>query len=142
VLQHLALTMHEQAIKEIDAEPLRNILMRQLGDAVADPRDLDATVDRFLKVIQERSGLLIARGEGTYAFSHLTFQEYLAALAIAGGDDYVDYTLRRTADEWWREVILLEAGHLSTQSKEKTTRLMREPHRGRSGGGASRPPST
>jgi formylglycine-generating enzyme required for sulfatase activity len=37
----------------------------------------------------------------------------------------VDYTLRRTADEWWREVILLEAGYLSTQSKEKTTRLIR-----------------
>lgn len=69
--------------------------------------------------------MLIARAEGTYAFSHLTLQEYLAALCIAGRDDYVDYTLRRTADEWWREVILLEAGYLSTQSKEKTTRVIK-----------------
>ena len=68
---------------------------------------------------------MIARAEGTYAFSHLTFQEYLAALAIAGRDDYVKYTLRRAAEAWWREVILLEAGYLSTQSKEKTTRLIR-----------------
>ncbi|MGH8627275.1 MAG: SUMF1/EgtB/PvdO family nonheme iron enzyme, partial [Gammaproteobacteria bacterium] len=125
VLQHLALTMHEQAIKEIDVDPLRAVLARQLGDAVKDPRELEAAVARFLSVIQERTGLLIARAEGTYAFSHLTFQEYLAALCIAGRDDYVDYTLRRTADEWWREVILLEAGYLSTQSKEKTTRLIR-----------------
>ncbi|MCL6512422.1 MAG: SUMF1/EgtB/PvdO family nonheme iron enzyme [Anaerolineae bacterium] len=124
VLQQLALAMHEQAIKEIDAEPLRDVLARQLKDAVDDPRELDASVARFLNVIQERTGLLIARAEGTYAFSHLTFQEYLAALAIAGRDDYVDYTLSRTADEWWREVILLEAGYLSTQSKEKTTRLI------------------
>ena len=125
VLQQVALTMHEHAIKEIDAEPLREILTQQLGDAVFDPREVDAAVNRFLNVIQERTGLLIARAEGTYAFSHLTFQEYLAALAIAGRDDYVDYTLKRIAEEWWREVILLEAGYLSTQSKEKTTRLIK-----------------
>ncbi|MFM8333111.1 MAG: NACHT domain-containing protein, partial [Candidatus Methylumidiphilus sp.] len=125
VLQQLALAMHEQKIKEIDAEPLRQILARQLADAVDDPRELDAAVARFLNVIQERTGLLIARGEGSYAFSHLTFQEYLAALAIAGRDDYVEYTLKRTGKEWWREVVLLEAGYLSTQSKEKTTRLIK-----------------
>ena len=125
VLQQLALTMHERALKEIDAEPLQAILAQQFGGAVAEPRERDAAVARFLQVIQERTGLLIARAEGTYAFSHLTFQEYLAALAIAGRDDYVEYTLRRAADAWWREVILLEAGYLSTQSKEKTTRLIR-----------------
>jgi formylglycine-generating enzyme required for sulfatase activity/energy-coupling factor transporter ATP-binding protein EcfA2 len=123
VLQQVALVMHEQEIKEIDAGPLRDLLAKQL--AGADPRETDAAVARFLNVIQERTGLLIARAEGTYAFSHLTFQEYLAALAIAGKDDYMEYTLRRTADEWWREVILLEAGQLSTLSKEKTTRLIR-----------------
>jgi formylglycine-generating enzyme required for sulfatase activity/energy-coupling factor transporter ATP-binding protein EcfA2 len=125
VLQQVALTMHAQAIKEIDAGPLRELLESQLADAVADPRELQATVARFLGVIQERTGLLIARAEGTYAFSHLTFQEYLAALAIAGRDDYLDYSLRRCPDAWWRETILLEAGYLSTQSKEKTTRLVR-----------------
>ncbi|TVR58137.1 MAG: NACHT domain-containing protein [Candidatus Competibacteraceae bacterium] len=125
VLQQLALTLHEQALKEIDAEPLQAVLARQLGGAVADPRERDAAVARFLQVIRERTGLLIARAEGTYAFSHLTFQEYLAALAVAGRDDYVEYTLRRAADPWWREAILLEAGYLSTQSKEKTTRLIR-----------------
>jgi formylglycine-generating enzyme required for sulfatase activity/energy-coupling factor transporter ATP-binding protein EcfA2 len=125
VLQQVALAMHEQAIKEIDAGPLRELLATQLADAVTDPRELDAAVARFLNVIQERTGLLIARAEGTYAFSHLTFQEYLAALAIAGQDDYLDYTLRRCPDAWWRETILLEAGYLSTQSKERTTRLIR-----------------
>jgi formylglycine-generating enzyme required for sulfatase activity/energy-coupling factor transporter ATP-binding protein EcfA2 len=125
VLQQVALAMHEQSIKEIDAAPLRELLADQLAGAVADPRERNAAVERFLNLIRERSGLLIARAEGTYAFSHLTFQEYLAALAIAGSDGYVDYTLRRSAEAWWREVILLEAGYLSTHSKEKTTRLIR-----------------
>ncbi|MCG6869750.1 MAG: NACHT domain-containing protein, partial [Gammaproteobacteria bacterium] len=125
VLQHVALTLHEKAVKEIDCEPLRELLSGQLDTDATDAREREAMASRFLSVIQERTGLLIARAEDTYAFSHLTFQEYLAALAIAGRDDYVEYSLRHTADEWWREVILLAAGYLSTQSKEKTTRLIR-----------------
>jgi hypothetical protein len=75
--------------------------------------------------VEERTGLLAARGEGVYGFSHLTFQEYLAALAMAARDDYVAYTLARCSDPWWREAILLEAGFLSIQSRERTTRLVR-----------------
>ena len=82
-------------------------------------------MDRFLQVIEERTGLLTARGEGVYAFSHLTFQEYLAALAIATRDDYAAYTLPHVPDAWWREVILLEAGYFSTQGPERATRLIR-----------------
>jgi formylglycine-generating enzyme required for sulfatase activity len=76
-------------------------------------------------VIEERTGLLSARGEGVYAFSHLTFQEYLAAMAIAARDDYVEYVLRNSDKEWWREVILLTAGFLSSMSYERTTKLVR-----------------
>ncbi len=36
----------------------------------------------------------------------------------------MEYSLRHIGDKWWREVILQEAGHLSTQTKEKTTRLI------------------
>jgi len=125
VLQRLAYRMHDERQKEIDRQPLRESLADGLAGAVNDARDLDAAVYRLLRLIQERAGLLIARGEGSYAFSHLTFQEYLAALEIAGSDDYVARTLARSADPWWREVILLTAGHLSTQTKERTTRLIR-----------------
>ena len=125
VLQRLALRMHEERVKEVDRQPLRELLADELAGRLDDTRDLDAAVDRLLRLIEERTGLLIARGEGSYAFSHLTFQEYLAALGIAGRDDYVEKTLAHSADPWWREVILLTAGHLSTQSRERTTRLIR-----------------
>ncbi|MEO0972840.1 MAG: NACHT domain-containing protein, partial [Pseudomonadota bacterium] len=92
VLQQVALEMHEQGVKEIDAEPLRRILQSQLTDGQEPTGATKTVVDRFLDVIGERTGLLIARAEGTYAFSHLTFQEYLAAVAVATRDDYVKYT--------------------------------------------------
>jgi len=124
MLQHVALHMHEQQWKEIDVGDLRLLLQAMFAEIVGDARQSEAAVNRFLKVIEERSGLLVARGEGVYAFSHLTFQEYLAALAVTGQDDYIAYTLAHTAEPWWREVILLAAGHLSTQSKARTTRLI------------------
>ena len=117
--------MSEQAHKEIETAELRQFLQARFKGLVREAHTVEAVIDRFLRLIEERTGLLVARGEGIYAFSHLTFQEYLAALGIAAHDDYVDYTLQRVPDPWWREVILLEAGYLSTQSTEKTTRLIR-----------------
>ena len=60
-----------------------------------------------------------------YGFAHLTFQEYLAARAVADRDDALPYTLERLVDPWWREVILLEAGYLSTQGKRRVSELIR-----------------
>jgi len=124
MLQGVALSMHEKAQKEVATEELRRWLGGMFQEIVGEKREADQAVDRFLRVIEERTGLLAARGEGVYAFSHLTFQEYLAAVAVAARDDYVEYTLRRVPEPWWREVILLEAGYLSMQSRERTTRLI------------------
>ncbi|MBN1262557.1 MAG: SUMF1/EgtB/PvdO family nonheme iron enzyme [Anaerolineae bacterium] len=124
LLQQVALAMHEAKQKELPVEELRRVLATQFKRIVSDETVVTRAVDRFLKVIEERTGLLVARGEGVYGFSHLTFQEYLAALAAAARDDYVAYTLQRCGDPWWREVILLEAGDLSLRSRERTTRLI------------------
>ncbi len=125
MLQSVALRMHEQARKEIELSDLRQFLEERFGTLLPDARQVGQAVHRFLDVIEQRTGLLVGRGEGVYAFSHLTFQEYLAALAVAARDDYIHFTRERVADPWWREVILLEAGFLSTQGKERTTRLIR-----------------
>ncbi|WP_281981849.1 NACHT domain-containing protein [Azonexus hydrophilus] len=42
----------------------------------------DELATAFLDHISRRSGLLLPRGEGQYAFVHLTFQEYFAALYL------------------------------------------------------------
>jgi len=45
----------------------------------ADPR----AAGKFLDYIGRRSGLLLPRGEGLFAFTHLSFQEYFAAVYLA-----------------------------------------------------------
>ena len=42
----------------------------------------DMSAEEFLDFVGRRSGLFLPRGEGRYAFVHLSFQEYFAAVAL------------------------------------------------------------
>lgn len=124
LLEPVALWMMEQHAREIETEELRRQLGQRFFEMVGDWRTAGKAVDAFLQLINERSGLLTERGQGIYAFSHLTFQEHLAARAVSDKADYIDYTLKRLSDSWWREVVLLEAGYLSMQGKQRATALI------------------
>jgi len=110
LLQSVALDMHAKGKKEIDAEALQGLLVEAFRTATADERLAERAAERFLKVIRERTGLLVEAGPANYRFSHLTFQEYLAAVAAAERDDYINFTLAHSGDAFWREVVLLETG--------------------------------
>ncbi len=122
ILEPIALRFHEQReAQEVEGEDLRRWLREEFA-AIGDPQP-QRRAALFLRVIQERAGLLVESDADTYRFSHLTFQEYLAARAVADREDYVAYTLERRHDPWWREVILLEAGHLSTPRSKRARKL-------------------
>jgi len=114
----------EQRAREIETDELRQQLGQRFYEMLGDRRSAGKAVDDFLQLINERSGLLAERGQGVYAFSHLTFQEHLAARAVSDKADYIAYTLQRLGDSWWREVVLLEAGYLSMQGKQRATALI------------------
>ena len=124
LLEPVALWMMEQRAREIELDALRRQLAPPFHALLKDWRLAGKAVDGFVQLIDERSGLLAQRGQGVYAFSHLTFQEHLAARAVADREDYVPYAVARLGDSWWREVILLEAGYLSTQGKRRATELI------------------
>ncbi|MEN8691715.1 MAG: SUMF1/EgtB/PvdO family nonheme iron enzyme, partial [Desulfobacterales bacterium] len=124
LLEPIALWMMEQRAREIEVVDLRSRLNQQFIKATGDRQRAEQAVDEFLRLINERSGLLAERGQGIYSFSHLTFQEHLAGRAVADRQDYIAYTLERSADSWWREVTLLEAGYLSTQGKRRVSALI------------------
>ncbi len=62
--------MHEMQQKEIETEPLQGLLVSPTFSEIGGQQNGGRA---FLNVIRERAGLLVARGEGIYAFSpHLS----------------------------------------------------------------------
>ena len=120
----------EQGV-EVGREELEPQVARHFEDDLGfDDEAARRLAGTFLQVIEERAGLLVEREPGVYAFAHLTFQEYLAARALADREHYIERTLRHLHDPWWREVILLEVGHLGDvrhsgrRARKLTTKLI------------------
>ncbi len=83
----------------------------------------------FLDQEEVDSGIVVSRGS-ELRFWHLTFQEYLAARAIAGKGDAAQHELLVAGDKLyrpeWREVMLLLAGILHVkQGRDKVDGLFR-----------------
>jgi len=75
----------------------------------------------FIKLIEERTGLLIEKGERQYTFVHLTFQEYFAACYLLHNHDdnqMLSEIQQHLTDAGWREVILLLLGKLGDFPKK------------------------
>ena len=64
----------------MDAATVKGWLSEEMGRSDA---SLDTpSAEEFLRIVGRRSGLFLPRGEGLYAFVHLSFQEYFAAVAL------------------------------------------------------------
>ena len=125
LLEPVAFWMHARNLREIELDDLRPLLLPTFENLVSNGLNAaQKAVDLFLKIINERSGMLVERGTGIYGFAHLTFQEYLAARALADHADSLASSLQKLADPWWREVLLLQAGYLSTQGKRRVSELI------------------
>ncbi len=118
VLEPLALWMHEVSpgIGLVKEGPLQ----RKLESLCADRGHADPAraAEGFLKDVRDHSSLLLSRGEHQYGFIHLTFQEYLAAVALArkareGTGALIDVLAQQVGEAPWHEVILLTVGHLA-----------------------------
>jgi formylglycine-generating enzyme required for sulfatase activity len=83
---------------------------------------LEGSWDRageMVSFIQDRAGLLIDRGKGTYTFPHRSYQEYLAGSYLAVQPDFPDEaaSLARENYAQWREVTLWAVGVMARSKK-------------------------
>ena len=108
----------------IDSTALSERLLEQLCRGPQSDQTFRPTATQLLQVVSD-GGLLSKDPQGAYRFTHFTFQEYLAARAIADRGDYIAYTLKRSADSWWREVILMETGILAAQGRQRVMALIK-----------------
>jgi formylglycine-generating enzyme required for sulfatase activity/transcriptional regulator with XRE-family HTH domain len=72
----------------------------------------------LLHRIRDECGLIVTARPGYYAFLHLTFQEYFAAV-FACESDALALLVERFSDSWWREVVLLFAGLVSPEVMDR-----------------------
>lgn len=124
-LAFVAYCMMEQGQQKIARDELENCIVKARKEL---PEILDYTTvspSKFIEQVEERSSLLIQMGyeenglgqmEATYEFSHLSFQEYLAAKAIvkqwtpnSHKMNLLKALIPHIEKEHWREVVPLAA---------------------------------
>jgi hypothetical protein len=83
--------------------------------------DCPVRARKFIRNLIERACLLQERGRDSefFAFIRPELQEYLAARSLSARANYVEYTLDHLTDSRWREVILMELGHLGNQEHDE-----------------------
>ncbi|HXX18148.1 MAG TPA: HEAT repeat domain-containing protein [Candidatus Acidoferrum sp.] len=115
----------------IDEGSLMDELVRSMR-RLKSMSDIDAksASRKLLDDICEQSGFLLPKGtdsdgRNVYGFLHQTFAEYLAAYFLAGRWEDEELDLREYAHvPYWREVLLLAAGHLGTQRRAKAGKFL------------------
>ena len=97
----------------------REDLRRKLESLFAERNDPDPVLAarQFMDDVRDHAALLLERGPGQYGFIHLTFEEYLASVAIAlsgqgNSEPIVSQLSEHLGEQPWREVSLLAVSYL------------------------------
>ncbi len=101
--REVALAMQADDRAEYESAKVASVFEQVLGGRAA----------KLLEHVRYRTGLLLERRPGIFAFAHLTFQEYLAARAVLEGSLLsiaIDRLIRDHNDGRWKEVIALYCG--------------------------------
>jgi hypothetical protein len=101
LLRELAYTMMRRRVATLPRHEVIAELkprLRRLSQELA--------VEDFLADVAS-NGLMVEREHDQFSFAHLTFQEYLAAMHIAGRESEREVLINVVGDSWWRETTLL-----------------------------------
>ena len=130
LLQELALAMqddHDGHKTQVSKRSAAEKLAEKIGDGLI-TEDTVAQAERFLDDEELDSGIIVGRGN-ELAYWHLTFQEFLAAKAIASRLEEKQTNIlfsdaEKVYSPDWREVVLLLAGALHQQGEAKVNWLI------------------
>jgi energy-coupling factor transporter ATP-binding protein EcfA2 len=101
VLRQLAYSMMEKQLRVIESQAAQRVISHPLASVSPKTKS-----NEFLEDVENNSGLLVEFETGSYSFSHLTFQEYLASIHVIENRRENDL-LNQVKNPWWHETIRL-----------------------------------
>ena len=118
--------------RQIDLENYITEYIRNLPKAHNSEDALQIDSEAIIKAIESQHGLFVERAKGIYSFSHLTFQEYLAAREFVynGNSETLNLLASKITDHRWQDILRLSVGmmrsadELLTSMKEQCDRLL------------------
>ncbi|HYV44487.1 MAG TPA: NACHT domain-containing protein [Myxococcaceae bacterium] len=129
VLGELALEMHRRwpagvAPEAFLIDTLSRVIEERDGVGQGEAR---TAAREFLQRSAQDVQLLLERGPGQWAFLHLTFQEFFAAVGLHSLERFQEVALEHLLDPRWEEVVRLGVGYMAlVQKRAEKTRLFIE----------------
>jgi predicted NACHT family NTPase len=112
LLSQIACTTFNQGdyfFRQVDLERYITDYIRNLPKAHTNEQALQLDSEAIIKAIESQHGLFVERAKGIYSFSHLTFQEYLAAreLVYNGNPETLVFLATKITDHRWHDILRL-----------------------------------
>jgi hypothetical protein len=105
LLERIAVHLFENSVSELNREEMERVLATYLNEF-----DIDLKPHEVVRFIEERSGIISEKALGVYGFTHLTFQEFFAAVGLNRLENGLHRLLERFKQTEIEEVVLLYAG--------------------------------
>jgi predicted NACHT family NTPase len=129
LLAQVACTTFKQGdyfFRQVDLERYITDYIRNLPKAHTEEEALQLDSESIIKAIESQHGLFVERAKGIYSFSHLTFQEYLAAreLVYNGNSETLTFLASKITDQRWHDILRLAVGMM--RSADELLQLMKD----------------
>jgi hypothetical protein len=111
ILQMLALEMMQRKEERIEQRDLLKRLAQYLEE-----QGENLNPKEFLRQIEQISELLVEKEPEEFEFSHLSFQEFLAAMEVIRLEQE-DIFYEHFLEDWWKQTILLYVGKVRKPSQ-------------------------
>jgi formylglycine-generating enzyme required for sulfatase activity/predicted MPP superfamily phosphohydrolase/energy-coupling factor transporter ATP-binding protein EcfA2 len=123
-LMRLAFEMHTKTLKTLEVGAAIDVLKECIPKKDDEPLSkYKQRIESWFYEIEPNCGLLNRLSSGEIEFTHLTFQEFLAAKHLIYTElDYTEFIER----DWWEETILLYTGIKNLTTKEGSNQLVKQ----------------
>jgi len=106
ILQQLATKLTEAEITQFSSQQGAGWIAQRLAEVYTGE---ELTPRKFLREVQQVSGLLAGGESNLYEFTHKTFQEYLTAVELSESEEGKQQVTAQFANENWKEVVYFYA---------------------------------